>query len=112
MSRLGLEVRSLTTEVSMQARAPMSPTVAHLLRRAPSLGPILATEPAVLLGYLHPKWIQDPQKPGLLRLDPQARYGALMAVYDRLRQGKERLGLTEEIRIALPTVRELAMGGM
>jgi hypothetical protein len=60
------------------------------------------------LGYLAPKLERNPTKPVILRTDPRASYGAMVAVYDELRQGRHKLGLTEEIRIALPTEREVA----
>lgn len=61
-----------------------------------------------LLDYLAPKLEHNPDKPVLLRPHPRSSYGALVAVYDELRQGKERLHLTKEISIALPTEREAA----
>ena len=61
---------------------------------------------AGLLPYLAPKLERDPQKPVILQPHPQATYGAMIGVYDELRQGKEKLGLREAIRIALPTQRE------
>ena len=61
-----------------------------------------------LLPYLAPKLARNPGKPVIIQPDPQAPYGAMIDVYDELRQGKEKLGLAEEIRIALPTQREAA----
>ena len=61
-----------------------------------------------LLPYLSPKLSRNPGKPVILQPDPQAPYGAMLEVYDLLRQGQEKLGLREEIRIALPTQREAA----
>lgn len=63
---------------------------------------------AGLLGYLAPKLERNPKKPVILHPDPKASYGAMVAVYDELRQGRQKLGLSEEIRIALPTEREVA----
>jgi hypothetical protein len=61
-----------------------------------------------LLPYLAPKLARDPRKPVIVQPEPRAPYGAMIEVYDELRQGKEKLGLREEIRIALPTQREAA----
>lgn len=63
---------------------------------------------AGLLGYLAPKLERNPAKPVILHTDPRAHYGAMIAVYDELRQGRQKLGLGEEIRIAVPTEREVA----
>lgn len=63
---------------------------------------------AGLLPYLAPKLARNPHKPVIVHPDPDAPYGAMLDVYDELRQGKEKLGLGEEIRIALPTEREAA----
>ncbi len=61
---------------------------------------------AGLLPYLAPKLERNPLKPVILQPHPQASYGAMIGVYDELRQGREKLGLREDIRIALPTRRE------
>ena len=62
---------------------------------------------ADLLPYLAPKLERDPRKPVILEPHPQASYGSMIVVYDELRQGKEKLGLREEIQISLPTQREI-----
>jgi len=64
-----------------------------------------------LLDYLHPKLTRNPDKPVIVRSEPEAPYGAMVAVLDELRQGKEKLGLPEEIAIALPTEREMTTWG-
>lgn len=56
-----------------------------------------------LLPYLAPKLARSPTKPVIVVTDPAAPYGAMVAVLDELRLGKERLGLAEEIVIAIPT---------
>lgn len=61
-----------------------------------------------LLPYLAPKLRRNPAKPVIVRPASNAPYGAAVDVLDELRQGKARLGLAEEIRIALPTKREAA----
>ena len=61
-----------------------------------------------LLGYLKPKLTRNPQKPVLVRSDPEASYGMMVDVLDELRSGPAKLGLTGEIVIAIPTAREIA----
>lgn len=61
-----------------------------------------------LLPYLEPKLRRNPTKPVIVRPGPDAPYGAAVDVLDELRQGKGRLKLGHEIRIALPTAREAA----
>ncbi|MCP3963047.1 MAG: biopolymer transporter ExbD [bacterium] len=65
-------------------------------------------ELAQLLGYLAPKLEQNPSKPVIIRPHAEAPYGAMVRVYDRLRQGKAVLNLTQEIQIALPTKTEVS----
>ncbi len=60
-----------------------------------------------LLGYLAPKLQQNPDKPVILKPHPQSPYGAMLEVYDELRLGPSKLGLTREINVALPTQREI-----
>ena len=60
-----------------------------------------------LLAYLAPKLARNPGKPVIIRPDPDAPYGAMVAVYDELRRGKAELNLAREIQIALPTEREI-----
>lgn len=61
-----------------------------------------------LLAYLAPRLAQNPDKPVILKPDPQSAYGAMLEVYDELRMGPEKLGLDHEINVALPTEREIA----
>ncbi len=89
----------------------IEPVEAVLVEIQPDGGLLVDRRPLALdalLKYLAPKLERNPEKPVLLRPDPRSSYGALVAVYDELRQGKERLGLAEEISIALPTEREAA----
>ena len=65
-------------------------------------------ELARLLDYLAPRLAQNPSKPVIIRPDPEAPYGAMVRVYDRLRQGRSILNLEEEIQIALPTETEVS----
>ena len=60
-----------------------------------------------LLEYLKPKLERNPEKPVIIRPEPTAPYGGMVKVMDELRQGKDKLGLKEEIRISLPTQREI-----
>lgn len=59
-----------------------------------------------LIEYLKPKLVNNPAKPVIIRPDPTAPYGAMVDVMDELRQGKDK-GLKEEVRISLPTQREI-----
>lgn len=64
-------------------------------------------ELAALLPYLAPKLERNPDKPVILKPGAEAPYGRAVAVLDELRQGKERLGLSRDIAISLPTRREV-----
>lgn len=58
-----------------------------------------------ILDYLKPKLTNNPNKPVIIRPDPNAAYGDMVRVYDLLRRGKD-LGV--EVRnISLPTQREI-----
>jgi hypothetical protein len=50
-------------------------------------------------------------KPVIVAPDADAPYGAMVAVMDELRQGKETLSLEDDIAIALPVARERALYG-
>lgn len=63
---------------------------------------------ADLLAYLHPKLERDPSKPVIVKAESAAPYGALVDVLDELRQARDRLGLVQDVTIALPTEREAA----
>ena len=60
-----------------------------------------------VIDYLKPKLERNPEKPVIIRPEPSAPYGRMVDVMDELRQGKEKAGLKEEIRISLPTQREI-----
>ncbi len=45
----------------------------------------------------------------IVEADDATPYGPMVDVLDELRQGRRRLGLAEEINIALPTEREKPM---
>lgn len=59
-----------------------------------------------LIEYLKPKLERNPEKPVIIRPDPASPYKAMVEVMDELRQGPEK-GLAEEVRISLPTQREI-----
>ena len=50
----------------------------------------------------------NPEKPVIVKPDGLSPYGSMVDVLDELRQGKDRLGLEEEILVAIPTQREQA----
>jgi biopolymer transport protein ExbD len=59
-----------------------------------------------LLPYVADKLKQNPDKPVILRTDPQATYGDMIAVFDELRQAPDKVGI--EIKtISIPTQREI-----
>ena len=58
-----------------------------------------------ILDYLKPKLERNPLKPVIIRPDPNAPYGAMVDVFDELRQGAER-GI-EVKNISVPTQREI-----
>lgn len=60
-----------------------------------------------LFAYLGPKLSRNPSKPIILQTDDAAPYGAMVTVFDHLRQAPDALGLPGDIQIALPTKREL-----
>lgn len=59
-----------------------------------------------IIDYLKPKLERNPTKPVIIRPDPAAPYSAMVDVMDELRQGPEK-GLEQEVRISLPTQREI-----
>ena len=58
-----------------------------------------------VLDYLRPKLERNPLKPVIIKPDPSAAYGDMVAVFDTLRQGKEQ-GV-EVKNISIPTQREI-----
>lgn len=75
-----------------------------------------------LLPYIRERLQQNPDKPVILRTDPQANYGNMITVFDRLRQAKDEWSdaqgnakytdvngnpLTEIKTISIPTQREI-----
>jgi biopolymer transport protein ExbD len=59
-----------------------------------------------VLTYLQPKLEVNPKKPVIIRPDPQSPYKHMVLVLDELRQAPEK-GFKEEIRISIPTQREI-----
>ena len=61
-----------------------------------------------VLDYLKPKLERNPAKPVIIRPDPNAEYGYMVAIFDELRQAPEKIGL--EVRnVSIPTQREIDM---
>ena len=60
-----------------------------------------------ILDYLKPKLENNPKKPVIIKPDRSAHYGDMVAVFDVLRQGKDKLGLEKDINISIPTQREI-----
>lgn len=59
-----------------------------------------------LLPYIGDKLRQNPDKPVILRTDPDATYGDMIAVFDELRQAPDKIDM--EIKtISIPTRREI-----
>ena len=58
-----------------------------------------------LLEYLRPKLDNNPKKPVIIKPDPTSPYGAMVDVFDELRQGKEKID--HEINVSIPTQREI-----
>jgi biopolymer transport protein ExbD len=59
-----------------------------------------------LLPYIAERLKQNPEKPVILRTDPDAAYGNMVAVFDELRQSEEKIGMKIET-ISIPTQREI-----
>ena len=59
-----------------------------------------------VLEYLRPKLEVNPKKPVIIRPDPASQYHFMVEVLDELRAAKDR-GFAEEIRISIPTQREV-----
>jgi biopolymer transport protein ExbD len=58
-----------------------------------------------VLDYLKPKLERNPNKPVIIRPEPSAPYGAMVDVFDELRQGAQK-GV-EVKNISIPTQREI-----
>ena len=59
-----------------------------------------------LLPYVGERLKQNPDKPVILRTDPQATYGDMIRVFDELRRAPDKIGI--EIKtISIPTRREI-----
>jgi len=59
-----------------------------------------------ILPYIAEKLKQNPEKPVILRTDPEATYGDMIRVFDLLRQAPDKIGM--EIKtISIPTQREI-----
>ena len=62
---------------------------------------------ADIMDYLRPKLERNPQKPVIIRPDPNAPYGRMVDVFDTLRQGEQEDNI--KINISIPTQREIEM---
>lgn len=60
-----------------------------------------------ILEYLEPKLQNNPKKPVIIKPQPEAPYGMMVAVFDVLRQGKDELKLEKDINVSIPTQREI-----
>ncbi len=69
-----------------------------------------------LLDYIKPKLERNPNKPVIIRCDPEAEYKYLVDAFDELRQAPKKIGI-EVKNISIPTQREMevisaTMGGV
>lgn len=64
--------------------------------------PMAASE---IMDYLRPKLERNPNKPVIIRPDPEAPYGHMVDVFDELRQAEQRENI--KINISIPTQREI-----
>lgn len=60
-----------------------------------------------ILEYLEPKLARNPKKPVIIKPEPNAPYMHMVAVFDVLRLGKDKLKLEKDINISIPTQREI-----
>ena len=58
-----------------------------------------------LVPYIAERLKQNPEKPIILRTDPAASYGNMIAVFDELRRAEEDIGT--KMNISIPTQREI-----
>ena len=74
----------------------------------PTCGTQLRTDKPIeqLLPYIAEKLKQNPDKPVILRTDPSASDGNMIAVFDELRQAEDKVGFKIET-ISIPTQREI-----
>ena len=61
-----------------------------------------------LMEYLGPKLRANPDKPVILHPDGEAPYGAMVGVYDLLRNAESRLDLAKAVQVVLPTETQIA----
>ncbi len=66
-------------------------------------------EKSEIMDYLLPKLERNPQKPVIIKPDPNAPYGRMVEVFDELRQGEQDAELVKKINISIPTQREIEM---
>ncbi len=61
-----------------------------------------------ILEYLKPKLERNPMKPVIIRPLETAEYGHMVAVFDEIRQAKDKIGI-EVKNVSIPTQREIEM---
>jgi biopolymer transport protein ExbD len=61
-----------------------------------------------ILEYLKPKLERNPMKPVIIRPLETTEYGYMVAVFDEIRQAKEKIGI-EVKNVSIPTQREIEM---
>ncbi len=61
-----------------------------------------------ILEYLKPKLERNPMKPVIIRPLANAEYGYMVAVFDEIRQAKDKIGI-EVKNVSIPTQREIDM---
>ena len=59
-----------------------------------------------VLEYLKPKLERNPKKPVIIRPDSNSEYGAMVDVFDELRQAEDKIGMAVQ-NISIPTQREV-----
>ena len=62
-----------------------------------------------IMDYLLPKLERNPQKPVIIKPDPNAPYGRMVEVFDVLRRGEQDAQLVKKLNISIPTQREIEM---
>jgi len=61
-----------------------------------------------ILEYLQPKLERNPMKPVIIRPLETTEYGHMVAVFDEIRQAKDKIGI-EVKNVSIPTQREIEM---
>ncbi len=64
-------------------------------------------EVGAILDYLAPKLERNPKKPVIIKPDPASEYKHMVTVLDTLRRATDDKRFKEEVRISIPTRREI-----